>query len=160
MAPGWLKADVEKPEHWAVRQDREMIDSFTGEYRFLSNFEPSNIEMDGRLYRTVEHAYQAAKTLNDEERANIQQMWTPGQAKKAGQKVTLRDDWESVKVDVMADLIRQKFNAEPLRSKLLATGDAKLVEGNWWNDTFWGVCKGKGENKLGKILMMVRQELQ
>lgn len=135
-----------------------MIDSFTGQYRFLSNFEPSNVELDGRLYRTVEHAYQAAKTLDDAERVKIQRMETPGAAKKAGQRVALRKDWEDVKIDVMTDLVEKKFAVEPLRSKLRATGESKLVEGNWWGDTFWGVCKGKGENKLGKILMKVRKE--
>lgn len=159
MAPDWWKADVDKPERWTFRQDSEMIDSFTGKYRWLSNFEPSVVMLDMDLYPTVEHAYQGAKTLDYEERYKVRHALTPGAAKKLGQKVTLREDWEDVKIDVMTELIQQKFSKDPLRAKLLATGDAKLIEGNWWGDVFWGVCKGKGQNKLGKILMKVRKEL-
>jgi len=156
----WWTTEIKKPEHWVERQDIEMIDSFTGKYRWLSNFEPSTIEMDGLLYRTVEHAYQAAKTIDVAERIRVQRCDTPGIAKKLGQQVRLRKDWEDIKVDVMTKLVRKKFSVEPLRSKLLETGASKLIEGNWWQDTFWGVCRGKGQNKLGKILMKVRTELQ
>jgi len=58
----------------------------------------------------------------------------------------------------MLDLVRKKFENPLLRAMLLATEDAVLVEGNTWNDTFWGVCRGRGENWLGRILMQVREE--
>lgn len=74
--------------------------------------------------------------------------------------MSLRPDWEYIRVDVMTELVRKKFSQEPLRSQLIATGDAELIEGNWWNDTFWGVCNGVGENNLGKILMKVRDEIR
>eukprot|EP00753_Platysulcus_tardus_P007342 PLAT15145.1.p1 GENE.PLAT15145.1~~PLAT15145.1.p1 ORF type:complete len:360 (+),score=42.48 PLAT15145.1:44-1123(+) len=77
-----------------------------------------------------------------------------------GRKVRLRSDWEEVKVDVMSVVVRDKFTRDDgLREKLLATGDALLVEGNNWNDRFWGRCKGKGENWLGRILMAARSDL-
>jgi ribA/ribD-fused uncharacterized protein len=133
------------------------IDSFKGEYRWLSNFYLAEVVLDGFVYPSSEHAYQAAKTLNLEERRAILSM-SVSEAKKAGRKVTLRSDWEDIKLDVMLRLLRQKFAHPELRSKLVATGDAELVEGNWWNDTFWGVCRGVGQNNLGKLLMVVREE--
>lgn len=83
---------------------------------------------------------------------------TAGQAKRRGYRVKLRDDWELVKLGIMEDLVRQKFNEKTLGDMLLATGDAELVEGNDWGDKFWGVCDGEGQNMLGKILMKVRSE--
>lgn len=90
----------------------------------------------------------------------IREAATPGQAKKLGQGVSLRPDWESVKVDLMRTFVRKKFENPFLRPLLLATGDAELVEGNTWNDTFWGVCRGRGQNWLGRILMEVRDEIR
>jgi ribA/ribD-fused uncharacterized protein len=85
---------------------------------------------------------------------------TPGKAKRAGRNLQLRHDWEKVKYDVMLDIVFAKFYQHPeLAAKLLATGDAELIEGNWWNDTTWGVCNGVGSNWLGRILMMVRARL-
>ena len=73
----------------------------------------------------------------------------------------MRTDWEQIKVGVMKDLVLQKFTKhKELKEKLLATGDAYLEETNTWNDIFWGVCKGKGQNHLGKILMEVRKEIK
>jgi ribA/ribD-fused uncharacterized protein len=73
----------------------------------------------------------------------------------------MRPDWEQVKILIMTSLVRDKFTRhQDLKEQLLATGDAELIEGNWWGDTFWGVCKGKGENHLGKVLMKVREELK
>lgn len=134
------------------------IDSFQGKNRFLSNFWRVPIEYDGDLYPSVEHAYQAAKTDNFQDRLRIRLMPTAGDAKRAGRRVEIRSDWEQVKLDVMYQLVKQKFSAEPLRSQLIATGDNELIEGNTWNDTFWGICRGRGENHLGKILMRVRGE--
>lgn len=60
----------------------------------------------------------------------------------------------------MEDIVRDKFTRnEDLKAMLLATGDEGLIEGNWWGDTFWGECKGQGENHLGRILMKIRREL-
>ena len=135
------------------------IESFSGEYRFLSNFWPCLVALDGTLYPSVEHAYQAAKTLDPEERASVRNADGPYKAKKAGRAVILREDWGDVKLDVMADLVYQKFQHPELREKLLATGNQELIEGNHWKDFFWGVCNGKGQNHLGRILMDVRSQL-
>lgn len=134
------------------------IDSFTGEYRFLSNFWQSRITDPGS---TVEHWYQAMKTLVPEEQQRIIEAPTPGEAKRLGRTVTLRPDWDDIKLDIMLLLVRQKFYRSQIYTHaLLATGDEELVEGNTWGDTYWGVCKGVGENHLGKILMQVREELK
>jgi ribA/ribD-fused uncharacterized protein len=144
-----------------------VIDSFEGEYRFLSNFVavgvPSGswyIRWNGLYFRTVEHAYQAAKTLDPAEQWKIQKAATPGQAKRLGRDATKREDWDDIKILVMGCLLRQKFLVPQAAEMLLATGDAELIEGNTWGDTFWGVCDGVGENNLGKLLMNIRKEIR
>lgn len=136
------------------------IDSFSDEFRFLSNFYPCKVEYENLIYPSVEHAYQAAKTLDIYERRQILFSAKAGDAKKLGRKLTLRSDWESIKLQVMEDLVRQKFKYESLKKRLLATEDVYLEEGNYWSDFYWGVCNGIGENHLGKILMKVRKELR
>jgi ribA/ribD-fused uncharacterized protein len=136
------------------------IDSFSGEYDFLSNFYPSVIYPDHIQYPTVEHAYQAQKTLDPIARELIRNCETPGQAKRLGNKVLLREDWEQIKVYTMHQLLEMKFSIPELGKKLLETGNAELIEGNNWGDTFWGMSNGKGSNALGGCLEIVRGELQ
>lgn len=136
------------------------IDSFSGQYRFLSNFYPCDMDVAGVRYATLEHAFQAEKTVNPTEREIVRKARTPGQAKALGRRVTLREDWNDIRFDVMRELLRIKFSDKVLRAELLDTGDAKLVEGNHWNDVTWGVCNGKGENWLGKLLMEIREEIR
>jgi ribA/ribD-fused uncharacterized protein len=136
------------------------ITSFSGPNRFLSNFWPAIVHLDGVDYPTVEHAYVAAKTLDTIKRAEVHRAATPGEAKRIGRKLQLRPDWDDVKVQVMADLLRQKFAHPALRDMLLATGNAELIEGNTWGDRFWGQCPvGVGENHLGRLLMELRAGL-
>lgn len=136
------------------------IDSFRNGYAFLSNFYPSPVTYQGDLYPTVEHAFQAAKTHNPQERDKVRLAPTPTGAKRAGRRVDLRPDWEQVKLQVMASLLTQKFCDPTLADLLALTGDQELVEGNTWGDRFWGVCKGTGHNHLGRLLMEVRAELR
>lgn len=136
-----------------------MIKEFQGNKRWLSNFTPCEVFLDNVAYPSTENAYQAAKTTIIEERKPFVGM-TAGQAKRAGKKVTIRDDWDEVKLEVMEDLTRQKYAQEPLKSKLLGTGDMEVQEGNTWGDTFWGICEGKGDNHLGRIIMKIRSELR
>jgi hypothetical protein len=136
------------------------INAFMGDYRFLSNFWLAEVEYDGLTYSCVECAYQAAKNF-DRERRKMFLGLTPGQAKREGRKTLVRPDWNEVKVLIMTELVRKKFTSHAaLKEKLLATGDVPLIEGNRWGDCFWGICDGKGENHLGKILMEVREELK
>lgn len=137
-----------------------MINSFEGEYAFLSNFYEHPISNGVITFPTNEHYFQAMKTLEDDERLAIARAATPGQAKRMGRSIKLRPDWESIKLDVMETAVRIKFTDPELAAKLIATGDEELIEGNWWNDTFWGVCNGVGENHLGKILMKVRADIK
>ena len=140
-----------------------IIDSFDGEFAFLSNFyEQPNLITDEMniAYPTVEHYFQAAKTLDKNERKRISILETPGKAKRAGRHMALRPDWEEVKTEVMRRALLKKFSDPFMREKLLETGDAELVEGNYWGDTCWGVCNGVGENRLGKLLMGIRESLK
>jgi ribA/ribD-fused uncharacterized protein len=136
-----------------------MITSFEGQYRFLSNFEPVFIERDDLIYPSVEHAFQAAKSESRDFKLRISRLKFAGQAKKAG-KITPVPNWDQLKIPLMLSLLRLKFQVPHLREALLATGDQEIQEGNYWGDEFWGVCKGKGENHLGKLLMQVRQEIR
>lgn len=137
-----------------------MIGSFTGPHRFLSNFWPSPIVYKGHVCPTVEHAYQLAKTTDPERRAWVAASPTPGVAKRRGQQVPMRTDWDDVRVDVMRECLRLKFRDPELSALLAGTGTEELVEGNTWGDRFWGVCGGSGRNHLGRLLMEVRQELR
>ena len=112
------------------------------------------------MYPSTEHAYQAAKFLDEDIQQKIRNLPTANAAKKAGRQKGIRPDWDTVKVDIMRGLLREKFSQEPEKQVLLSTGERELVEGNWWGDTFWGVCEGKGENWLGRLLMEVRNDLR
>jgi len=136
------------------------ITHFRGPYRWLSNFWPAKVTFDGMEFSSVEHGYQAAKTLDLAVRRQIAALPTPGQSKRHGRRLKVRDGWDSMKLVVMEDLLRQKFADADLRQKLLGTRDAELVEGNVWGDTFFGVCDGKGENHLGRLLKVIRNELR
>lgn len=142
------------------RLESKTIYSFDGKYRFLSNFYLSSVEFEGRIYSSVEHAYQAAKTSDDTQRYKISLSLTPSEAKQAGRNVRLRPDWEFVKIPIMRSLIQKKFENPVLAAMLRNTGNAELIEGNWWNDTFWGMCNGVGQNWLGRILMEARESLR
>lgn len=138
----------------------EPIVLFEKEYAWLSNFFPAIVTYDGMTYPTVEHAFQAAKTLDMEKRKEIAAAITPGRAKRMGRQVELRSDWEKIKVNVMAELLKEKFKHKDLREKLLATENAYLEEGNYWHDNFWGNCDGNGANWLGILLMQERERIR
>lgn len=146
-----------------------MINNFDDKYEFLSNFYAADVLFDGILYPTNEHAFQAAKSMDPTVREKIRNLDTPGKAKREGRRLKLREDWEIIKLDVMYDIVKDKFSRHAdLRNKLISTGNEELIEGNWWHDTFWGMCwediNGTkiftGKNNLGKILMRVRDELK
>ncbi len=132
---------------------------FDGESAFLSNFYP----LPNGL--TLEHYYQAAKTLDPSARAAILCASTPGRAKRLGQHTPLRPHWNEMRVNAMRALLRRKFADLTLAAHLLATGERPLVEGNTWHDNFWGICycsrcDARGENWLGRLLMEIRAELK
>lgn len=134
-----------------------IADFLSPEHRFLSNFWPAPVVLDGLTYPTVEHAYQAAKTLDAYQRDLIRGLPKPGYAKRAGSKVPLRPDWFEVRLPTMQHLLSQKFAAGSRLAGLLErTDDLPLSEGNHWGDTFWGMCDGQGENHLGRLLMEIR----
>lgn len=137
------------------------ITSFRGKYGFLSNMFSVTVEWDGRTYQNSEAAFQSAKTMDAEER-NAFCSLNGVTAKRQGKKVLLRRDWEDVKDGIMEEVVRAKFTQNPVLAKeLVETGDAQLMEGNNWHDTYWGVdsISLEGENHLGIILMKIRSEL-
>jgi len=143
------------------------ITDFRGQYGFLSNFYRAAVTFDGAEYPTVEHAFQAAKTHDFAKRRIIRNAATPSEAKRLGRRLQRRDDWYDISLWVMEDLVRQKFTRYPeLRHQLLETGSAVLIEGNNWNDRFYGAVWDStrevwvGENHLGRILMKIRAELR
>lgn len=143
----------------------DIIDSFRRPYSFLSNFSKAPITVDGITYLTVEHAFQAAKTYDVNVKMKIAATQRADWAKRMGGRVKLREDWNDVKLDIMKELLNLKFQDERLAAKLIATGNATLVEGNPWHDNFYGQCTcvnctGKGQNHLGKLLMEIRDRLK
>ena len=148
-----------------------IIEKFEGRWRFLSNFYECDIEHQGIRYPSVEHFYVSMKCNNEQMingkhytigdfREMIANTPSPGLVKKIGQKIKVRSDWDNKKLEFMNWAIREKFKYINLAELLVQTEDIDLIESNTWNDTFWGVCNGKGKNHLGKILMKVRDELR
>lgn len=133
------------------------ITSFRDDNYFLSNMYPSSITLGKHTFKCAEAAFQAAKC-----HTRVAEFYNLNgfEAKKLGRAVTLRSDWDEVKVDYMRRILKAKFSQHPdLRKKLIQTGNAYLVEENTWGDTFWGVCNGIGNNLLGRILMFVREDI-
>ncbi len=140
------------------------ITAFRNEYAFLSNFFFHPITLDGEVYPTAEHAFQALKTDDPVERRLVREAPAPYAAKRLGKRVTLRDGWDARRFAVMERVVRAKFQDPALKAALLATGDRELIEGNTWRDTTWGCVRAKdgtwkGRNALGKLLMALREEL-
>ena len=135
------------------------IRQFRGDFFFLSNFYNCPVAYKQLTYTNNEAAFQAQKCVSDTERIQFTKL-SPSEAKRLGRRVSLRKDWEDVKVSIMEEVVRAKFtqNAE-LADKLLATGDAHLEEGNTWGDRVWGTVNGIGANQLGIILMKIRDEI-
>ena len=125
---------------------------------FLSNFYENGVYYEGLWYRNAESAFQSAKCIDKTDRNKFKNL-TGAQAKALGKTIKLRSDWNEIKVRVMYEVLCAKFESqEILRIWLLETGNQEIVEGNTWGDTFWGVCNGKGQNQLGKLLMGIREE--
>ena len=151
------------------------IKGFSGENEFLSNFFIAPMEMVIKgtrfRFRCSETAYQMFKVFSNWKNPTTGELgramafsidaFTPGRAKRLGKKLPIDEQyWKSVRVEVMKTVLKAKFGSPLLRDRLLATGDAYLEETNDWNDTFWGVCNGIGENMLGKLLMQLRAEIR
>ena len=138
----------------------DKINSFRGEYYFLSNFWSAPVTYDGITYQNAEAAFQAQK-VTDKEVQRAFSALGPYEAKRRGRRLALRPDWEEVKVSLMQEIVDAKFDQNPdLAEQLLKTKDAYLEEGNSWNDRTWGTAGGEGLNLLGKILMKTRERLK
>lgn len=142
----------------------DKITEFRCHWKWLSNFQYFDKPMSygGFEFPSNEHFYIAMKTLSREERRQVSLHPSRG-LKKFGRTLTLREDWESIKLEVMEYGLRYKFsdNNPSLKGRLIGTEGLILEEGNYWNDKYWGIClkTGEGENNLGKIIMKIREEL-
>ena len=147
-----------------------MINNFKGEYEFLSNFYRCRIYYRRVGFPTVEHAYQASKTLNSKT-INIISNLKASQAAKAKRIggnpkfTTIKEGFNDLRLSIMETLLIQKFGYQSLKDRLLKTEDQQLIESNYWHDNFWGECLCRkcknetGENNLGKLIMKVRSSL-
>ena len=135
-----------------------MINRFFGEYFFLCNFYEAPVTYKGITYLNNEAAFQSAKTTDNKIKLEFASL-NPSEAKRKGRSIKLRADWEEIKEQVMYEICYAKFMQHPeLKEKLIMTGKRPLEEGNTWNDKEWGTVNGEGNNKLGKILMKLREE--
>jgi ribA/ribD-fused uncharacterized protein len=141
----------------------DSIAGFHSKHRFLSNDAqvPHGIRVGNLLVYTAEHAYQMQKTRDTAEQERIAFAASALAARHHGRRVTLREDWFDVRVGIMYQVLKQKFRPNSLLAKqLMLTGDKLLLATDTNLGTFWGVYNGSGENRLGQLLMSVREELR
>lgn len=132
------------------------------EYGCFSNFSTHEIDLDGYLWKTSEHYFQAQKFIDKDNFDRVKNALTPGKAKFIGKTTNaLRPDWEDIKDDIMKRVVLAKFTQhKDIRDVLLSTGDEEIVEDSP-TDYYWGIgANGSGKNMLGKILMAVRDILR
>lgn len=142
-----------------MKKNNGTIAGFRGDYRFLSNFERCDLLYKGIIYKSSESAFQAQKTDNEKLKYIFSKL-DARESKVLGREIKLIDDWDMKRIDIMYDVLYEKFSIPKFKSKLLSTGNAKLIESNHWGDDFWGVYKGQGENHLGNILMEIREDIR
>lgn len=135
-----------------------MITRFDNIYYFLSNFHPIVLWYNNLIFTSVENAYQASKSKDDRVRLAFTHISAKA-AKKLGRTITMYNDFNNDRYSIMEQLIDIKFNNKYFARQLLNTKDEELIEGNNWNDKYWGRCNGEGQNNLGKILMCKREQL-
>lgn len=138
----------------------DKVNTFRGNYFPLSNFYPKKVTYKNVRFENNEAAFQAMKCQDPKDYALFSSL-DPSQAKWKGRKVALRPDWEDVKEQFMYEICLAKFTQnKKLGELLLQTGNMHLEEGNDWGDKTWGTVNGIGGNKLGIILMRVREDLK
>lgn len=139
-----------------------------GKWGFLSPYAafPIQMEVDGNLYTfpTVEHYYQAMKFHADDARFHtILNLKNPDQArlltKTPAYKTNRRADFEQNKFAIMEAGLRAKFSQNPKAAELLkSTGNAVLIKS-------CPICykcgfgAGSGQNRMGIIIMKIRNNL-
>lgn len=148
------------PKKYVTKVTEDGIYGFFEDYRWLSNFHLVDITIDDLTYASTEAAYMSMKCADRDYKIRLSRAKTPGEARRIGRgNFKLVENWDDIRVQVMYLVNKQKYEYPNLRQKLLDTGNKYLEETNTWNDTFWGVCNGVGENNLGKVLMTIREEI-
>lgn len=162
----WKLPEQRRGEDWSLLVEQSGRRVLKVGLNFLSNFSPSPIELDGIVYPTAQHAFLAARTDNPAQRERLSQVKSPFRAKIAASRFPVRADWPQVELTVLEQVMRLKFRDPTLRQKLASTGDALILLLNDWGDNYDGVCLDKdsdhwwGENRVGLILMAIRDEAQ
>lgn len=146
--------------------ENKIVNDFSGDYRFLSNFYQCPFEYKGLTYPNAEAAFQAQKCATEEDKIKYTTTKNPVVAKRMGKKEPgFPSNWDEICYGIMKDILMTKFAVPELREKLKATGGATLIEGNHWHDNRWGKCTCEkcqskdGQNWLGKILMEIRDSI-
>ena len=140
----------------------EEIAGFTGEYAFLDNRSPAPLVFEGGAYPSAEAAFQASKTA-DPNRRRAFQAYTGDRARERGSLITPETGWEDRQAQIMREILSAKFRQNPaLAEKLLATGDALLLNLTGKKSPLWGMDRYTyaGENLLGQLLMRLREEMK
>jgi ribA/ribD-fused uncharacterized protein len=144
---------------------KDNITAFRGKAHYLSNFYPyAPIFYRGIHFKSSEHFYVTCKTFDKQHQQMIINSPTPREAKNNGKLVTLRDDWEDVKLNIMRLALRLKFTQNPKLLYKLCNETNELIEFNQWHDNFWGDCTCKrcqkiiGLNWLGRLLMELKAQ--
>ena len=140
-----------------------MINQFRGDFYFLSNMYECDIEFNKNKFKSIEHAYIYHKYDNIEIKKLALSDIDGKVLKIESKRFKKVKGWDDIKLKLMYELLKVKFNKTPFKEMLISTNDCNIVEGNSWNDTFWGVditqTPNIGENHLGRLIMKVRDEL-
>lgn len=160
------KIKITTPHQYGDIVDNYIL-GFQGKHRFLSNFYPASITIDNFQWPTTQHYYQAMKTNDLNIREIIRNLKTPHETKQYGKNITPPSNWHDISLDIMYKAVLAKFSQyQNLKERLLNTKDLIIIECNNWGDTFWGMTYNSkteqyiGENKIGQILMKVREQLK
>ena len=134
------------------------ITAFTGGYDFLSNSFPCSVEIDGLKFNSAEAAFWAQRVKDVNARRKCARL-NPNKAREKAMNAVPIDDWDELKEDIMKKILKIKFSNPDLKKKLKDTKKLKLLNNTTYRDEYWGIHLGKGKNKLGVLLMELRDEL-
>lgn len=146
----------------SIKSELGIIPEFTDEYSFLSNEYQFETNLGGRTYQSLEHAYHSEKSNDPSWKDYCSKKTTKiKDLRKACLAIVFRNDWNKIKLDLMAYLLLQKFvENEDMKQRLIDTSPKILLNGNFNGDKYWGFClkEERGENMIGNMLMQIRNK--
>ena len=132
-------------------------------YGGFSNFALYPIKLKKKIWKTTEHYFQAQKYAGTDYENQIRKATSPMRAAQMGRnrKIKIRKNWDNIRDNIMYEVLKAKFTQhDDLKMLLLETENKILVE-HTENDSYWGDGgDGSGKNRLGKLLMKLREELK